>query len=389
LFAQGFGDPRGCEYREVVLFGEQDRYRNPARPPTVTHAWVLPADEPEGPRFAVAWNGLIYPLCALGAAADLDAEVQTLASAARQAREARLKEPLEVQSSPLWEYGLWKPFHVVTASHQGLMPVKVCLLLGLGRFDLAERLWMESMWDHKGAIPTLKSRVGRSIAVDRVQHPKTRNPRLAGSIGRLTLLRLKAGDSAALDAYAAWMRDLKPDDFHSFPFQAFEPLWRYPDNPRVAEIITALFDTPGSPWLPLYRQADFPRGSQDSRFDMVTSPLLSFALFRKRVLESLADDHLFQAPDPKAGQLVPPQRGGSTAEEPWTTIKPAHDPAHHESSAARTLGPTESAQVLKVDLGDLFPISNPGTYRVEMRMEALRGEDGKPGMLAGTFTLAP
>lgn len=28
-------------------------------------------------------------------------------------------------------------------------------------------------------------------------------------------------------------------------------------------------------------------------------------------------------------------------------------------------------------------------YRVELRSELLGGEDGKPGVLAGTFTLAP
>ena len=60
-----------------------------------------------------------------------------------------------------------------------------------------------------------------------------------------------------------------------------------------------------------------------------------------------------------------------------------------ESSAARTLGPTESAEVLRLDLGDFSLISKPGSYRVELRSESLRGEDGKPGVLAETFTLAP
>jgi hypothetical protein len=59
------------------------------------------------------------------------------------------------------------------------------------------------------------------------------------------------------------------------------------------------------------------------------------------------------------------------------------------STAARTLGPTESAQVLGLDLGDFFLISKPRTCRVELGMEALRGDDRKPGVLAGTFTLAP
>jgi len=59
------------------------------------------------------------------------------------------------------------------------------------------------------------------------------------------------------------------------------------------------------------------------------------------------------------------------------------------SNAARTLGPTESAHVLRLDLGDFFMIRKPGNYRVELRSGALRDEDGKPGVLAGTFAHAP
>jgi hypothetical protein len=59
------------------------------------------------------------------------------------------------------------------------------------------------------------------------------------------------------------------------------------------------------------------------------------------------------------------------------------------SKAARTLGPTESAQVLGLDLSDFFVSSKPGNYRVELPSEALRDEDHKPGVLAGSFKLAP
>ena len=76
----------------------------------------------------------------------------------------------------------------------------------------------------------------------------------------------------------------------SFPFQAFEPVWRYPDSPKVAEIITGLFGTPDSPWLPLYKPNEFPRVFPNVRLDLITSPLLGFAMVRKRVLESLADN---------------------------------------------------------------------------------------------------
>ena len=34
-------------------------------------------------------------------------------------------------------------------------------------------------------------------------------------------------------------------------------------------------------------------------------------------------------------------------------------------------------------------VSKPGNYRVELHTESLPGDDGKPGQLAGTFTIAP
>jgi len=58
-------------------------------------------------------------------------------------------------------------------------------------------------------------------------------------------------------------------------------------------------------------------------------------------------------------------------------------------NAARTFGLTESTEVLGLDLGDFFRISKTGKYRVEFRSESLRDEEGKPGVLAGTFTLVP
>jgi hypothetical protein len=45
--------------------------------------------------------------------------------------------------------------------------------------------------------------------------------------------------------------------------------------------------------------------------------------------------------------------------------------------------------LLKVDLGDFFLISKPANYRVELHAERLLDEEGKAGVLPGTFTLAP
>jgi hypothetical protein len=64
LFAQGFPDPRGCEYRELdvevgnVWGGNGSRVK--------ARGWVLPAKAGESRRFAIAWNGVIYPATNIG-----------------------------------------------------------------------------------------------------------------------------------------------------------------------------------------------------------------------------------------------------------------------------------------------------------------------------------
>ncbi|MCX8092160.1 MAG: hypothetical protein N3I86_14705 [Verrucomicrobiae bacterium] len=73
LFEQGFPDPRGCEYREVEVVVSDIRGQPDG--PVRTRGWVLPAAADAGPRFAICWNGLIYPVRSVGSPADLLAEV--------------------------------------------------------------------------------------------------------------------------------------------------------------------------------------------------------------------------------------------------------------------------------------------------------------------------
>jgi len=81
LFAQGFPDPRGCEYREIeIVTGDVWRAGTNA---TATRGWVLPPNAGESNRFAICWNGLIYPLRKSGELADLHAEIAAT-EAARQ-----------------------------------------------------------------------------------------------------------------------------------------------------------------------------------------------------------------------------------------------------------------------------------------------------------------
>ena len=73
LFEQGFPDPRGCEYREIEV--EVSGVRNGKSSLVKTRSWVLPAKSRETNRFAICWNGLIYPIAKISAPADLHAEI--------------------------------------------------------------------------------------------------------------------------------------------------------------------------------------------------------------------------------------------------------------------------------------------------------------------------
>lgn len=74
LFSQGLADPRGCEYREIETniggVGEQADDEGIFK----SHGWVLPADPARQQRFAIRWDGLIYPVRTIGPAVDLRAE---------------------------------------------------------------------------------------------------------------------------------------------------------------------------------------------------------------------------------------------------------------------------------------------------------------------------
>ena len=65
LYRQGVADPRGCEYREVevvvgsVWSGDGGIHK--------VHGWVLPRGNASAQRFAVCWNGQVYPAISVGA----------------------------------------------------------------------------------------------------------------------------------------------------------------------------------------------------------------------------------------------------------------------------------------------------------------------------------
>ena len=139
LFEQGMADPRGCEYREVEV-GDGSL--------VATRGFVLPERPGDAGRFVVGWDGVVQPAFSVGVAADLDADIRALAGSMKgNRREAEAKGKAGVGAA-LGFTGLqsrWfapsgaKP--IGPASVEIASALKVCLLLRLGRADLAEDLF--------------------------------------------------------------------------------------------------------------------------------------------------------------------------------------------------------------------------------------------------------
>lgn len=137
LFEQGLADPRGCEYRAIRIKVSGIHL---ASPEVDTHGWVLSVAEGEKPRFVVAWNGIVYPLVGSGAPADLDADIRGLIEAAKKPPpDGRPIFPGGVQHQTFGSR--WMLDEAQSVMTETLLAGKVCLLLRLGRVDLAESVW--------------------------------------------------------------------------------------------------------------------------------------------------------------------------------------------------------------------------------------------------------
>ena len=120
LFAQGFPDPRGCEYRELEV--EVGNVWGGKGSPVKTRGWVLPAKAGESRRFAIAWNGVIYPATNLGGAADLHAEAMNLFRTSSRRFNAAVGEGRSVCSTQA-------------------LSTRVLLLLRSGEIGAALKIW--------------------------------------------------------------------------------------------------------------------------------------------------------------------------------------------------------------------------------------------------------
>ena len=138
LYQQGMADPRGCEYREIeVVIGSVWGDGGILK----VHAWVFPSDVPNARRFAVGWNGLVYPVVSLGAPAGLKADIDAMLSQDRKAQDEWAKHRGETGLSYMRWLGAIPEGPAISETQ--MCWTKICPLLRLGEVDLAEAYWTQ------------------------------------------------------------------------------------------------------------------------------------------------------------------------------------------------------------------------------------------------------
>ena len=147
LFAAGMADPRGCEYRQVS-FATGSCWTGDAGV-FETNAWVLPSADEHGQRFAVTWNGLVYPLVSMGEEADLDADIAALLA---QITEIQAQENPPPWRSPMLIFSQNGDNEQYTCTPTTPDLNKACLLFRLGKGEAAKAVFDLYAWQDETPI---------------------------------------------------------------------------------------------------------------------------------------------------------------------------------------------------------------------------------------------
>jgi len=137
LFEQGLADPRGGEYRRILV--SVGSVWGGKGGEVATSGWVLPAPAGAKTRHAIAWSGLVYPLAGDTGPADLDADVLALEDAAGDGQADVAPKDRRPRRAGFRAFGTNNEASSIAVASPH--PIKVCLLLRLGRADLAEAVW--------------------------------------------------------------------------------------------------------------------------------------------------------------------------------------------------------------------------------------------------------
>ncbi len=127
-------------------------------------------------------------------------------------------------------------------------------------------------WDLSAAIPTLRAEITRCQR----QHQFRK-------VGMLVTASVEAGDKNVLDEYAFWLRNQEPRQVLEWDLEALGPMWRYRKHLAVDSTARWMFRSAESKWHPLLMNEHL----RSSYLDLIPSPLLGLAPFRKQVLLEL------------------------------------------------------------------------------------------------------
>jgi hypothetical protein len=143
-------------------------------------------------------------------------------------------------------------------------------------------------WDAKAAVPLIRRcftewrdllRRGGDAGGDWGQFLKNR----AASLVLLADPGIEAGDDLLAEDYAAWIHAIPEGAFPHVRFSLFLPVWRHPENAKLAGLARWAFQSESSFWHPDHK-SDRPWWGE------WTSPLLAVPAFREMLKRELADD---------------------------------------------------------------------------------------------------
>jgi hypothetical protein len=181
LFEQGVADPRGCEYRQVEI-GQYSI--------TKARGFVLPERADIPGRFVVCWDGLVYPALTVGDPADLDRDIKELVEALKQGKAGTVQNRFDEGS--YWGFPRPRGGGFGISGVDDHTPIKLCLLLRLGRADLAETLFAAvTTW-----TPALQ---GRDLTDYQISYMSLASNWAGSAFGMLIGAHTRGDDVIALD----------------------------------------------------------------------------------------------------------------------------------------------------------------------------------------------
>ncbi len=150
----------------------------------------------------------------------------------------------------------------------------------LGKFLLSL-----AAWDGSHCLPELRS-AQRELAARYADHPAIFNE---ATLVTLYERRFDLGDRTALEDYAAYLEESKPEqlsDNLEGAAASFRFLWRHPDEAAFRHAADTMFGAPGSPCVPLLNEEG---QRQLGLSSLLRTPLVGMPEFRKELVRGLSD----------------------------------------------------------------------------------------------------